>query len=72
MTDQEEKKGILSCAADVLKRLGSIEEQQKSIREKLESHVDREERTQAEIKWITRLVFASMLGIIIQQWAPWT
>jgi hypothetical protein len=72
MADDEEKKTILSCAAGVLERLTAIEGQQKSIREKLEGHMNREEKTQAEIKWITRLVFASMLGIIIQQWAPWT
>ena len=66
MADKDEDRSkLFSCASDVLQRITAIETT-------LASHIKREERTQLETKWLSRFILVTLVGIIVQQWAPWT
>ena len=54
----DSRSSLYKCAGDVLQRITAIETT-------LKSHIAREERGQAEIKWVVRFIFASMVGIIL-------
>ena len=56
--EPESRSKIFTCAADVLQRITAIETT-------LNDHIDREEKSQTEVKWVVRLIFASMVGIIL-------
>lgn len=64
MSKDEERSKLYSCASDVLQRITAIETT-------LSSHIKREERMQLETKWLSRFIFVTLVGIVVQQWAPW-
>lgn len=65
MVDKDDERSkLFSCASSVLQRITAIETT-------LDHHIKKEERTQLEIKWVSRFVFATLIGILVQQWAPW-
>jgi len=58
--DSDDKKGVLACASDIVQRITAIETT-------LKEHISREEKTQREIKWVSRFVFVTLVGILVQQ-----
>ena len=45
--------------SDILQRITALETT-------LNGHIEREEKTTAEVKWLTRFIFVTMVGIIVK------